>query len=437
MPRPLLCTLLAFTAAPLFAGDAWPAWRGTHDDGVSDATGLATRWGDAGGDGKHVTFRTPLPGPGGSTPVVAEGNVFLTAVAGVGDEAKLVVLCVAAVGEADAGKIRWQRTVGRGNRNARSDEGNYASNSPVTDGGHVWVAFGSGDVACFTTDGEPVWDFNLQDRFGEIDIQFGYSSSPVLHGGRLFVQLIHGDGDARTEEARVVALDAATGETVWERKRVTGATQENEHSYASPLLYDFGGLAYLVTHGADHTIAYELEDGSERWRVGGLNPHGPNYHTTLRLVASPGISADTIVIPTAKRLPVYAVDPRATGTLTGTKAVRQLLDRGTPDVPSPLIHGGLIYLAGEDGVLTVLDESTGDLVYRERVHNYKHRASPVLADGHLYLTARDGTVSVVRAGREFGMVSQQSFGEPQSASPAVAGGTIYLRTFEALYAVGK
>ena len=431
MPRPLIAALFFLTAAPLSAGDVWPAWRGPDDDGVSDATGLAAEWGDS----KNVAFRTPLPGPGGSTPVVAGGNVFLTAVSGTGDDAELVVLCVAAVGEADAGKIRWRRTVGRGNRNARSDEGNYASNSPVTDGDHVWACFGSGDVACFAADGTPVWDFNLQDRFGEIDIQFGYSSSPVLHGGRLFVQLIHGDGDAETEEARVVALDAATGETVWERKRVTGATRENEHSYASPMLYDFGGLTYLVTHGADHTIAYELEDGAERWRVGGLNPQGPNYHTTLRLVASPGISADTIVVPTAKRLPVYAVDPTATGTLTGTKAVRRLLDRGTPDVPSPLIAGGLIYLAGEDGVLTVLDERTGDLIYRERVHNYRHRASPVLADGKLYLTARDGTVSVLKAGREFAILSQQSFGEPQSASPAVAGDTIYLRTFEALYAV--
>src|SRR5690606_31211755 len=134
------------------------------------------------------------------------------------------------------------------------------------------------------------WKFNLQDRYGQFKIQFGMASTPVLHEDRLFLQLIHGDGKANTEEALVLALEKATGKEVWKSPRITGAYAENEHSYASPVLYDDGRTQYLITHGADYTIAYNLHDGSERWRLEGLNPQNSEdrrYLPTLRVLASP------------------------------------------------------------------------------------------------------------------------------------------------------
>jgi outer membrane protein assembly factor BamB len=119
-------------------------------------------------------------------------------------------------------------------------------------------------------------------------------------------------------------------------------------------------------------------------------------------------------------------------------AAKWVMDRGTPDVPSPLILDGLVYLCRENGNLICLDAETGEQVYEQRTKSERHRASPVYADGHIYLTSRDsGTITVVKAGREFKIVSQNSMGEGISASPVVSGGRIYLRTYDALYAVGK
>ncbi len=145
---------------------------------------------------------------------------------------------------------------------------------------------GSGDLACFDFNGNPAWSLNLQKRYGKFRISYGMSSTPVLDGDRLYCQLIHGDGDASTHEAIVVALEKQTGKQVWKQTRISDAIVECEHSYASPMMYDDGKLKFLLSHGADYVVAHRLDDGAEIWRCGGLNPK-EHYNPTLRLVASP------------------------------------------------------------------------------------------------------------------------------------------------------
>ncbi len=111
--------------------------------------------------------------------------------------------------------------------------------------------------------------------------------------------------------------------------------------------------------------------------------------------------------------------------------------RNTPDVPSPLLHEGLLYLCRETGTLQCWDAANGESIYTERAHASRHRASPVWADGKVYLAARDGTVTVVKAGRKFEILAQNKVDDEISASPAMADGRIYLRGFKHLYAVGK
>ncbi len=420
----IIAAIGLFVAAnPCFA-ENWGAWRGPTGNGISQETDLPTQWTRDQG----VAWRVALPGPAGATPVVWGDQIFLTSV----DSDDLVLMCFGT-----DGKEQWRRQIAKGNKDVRGDEGNSASPSPITDGKSVWAMMGTGHLACFTLSGDLLWQIDLQQRYGKFNIAFGMSSTPVLHDGRLFVQLIHGDGNPSTQEAMVVCVDAASGEHVWKTERVTGASRENEHSYASPVLYDFAGRTFLITHGADFTIAYALEDGKEIWRLGGLNPQGNSYHPTLRFVASPAAAEGIIVCPTAKGGPVFAVAPDREGDLTGSGAVLWVREQNTPDVPSPLIHGDLVYLCRENGMLLVLDRETGEEVYMERTHSHRHRASPVYADGHLYLTARDGRVTVVKSGRTFEMVAQNDTGEAMAASPVIANGTIYLRTFDALWAIRK
>ncbi|MEM9701493.1 MAG: PQQ-binding-like beta-propeller repeat protein [Planctomycetota bacterium] len=454
MPRLIAAlAVLAFPSAPVSLSAAdWPQWRGPTFDGATAEAGLPADWSGT-GDGR-IAWKASLPGQGGGTPVIADGRVFLTAAEGVGADAELIVLCFAA----DSGEELWRKTVGTGNKTARVDEGNSASNSCVTDGERVWATFGDGTIHCLSADGQPVWKVSLQRRFGAFNIQFGFSSTPVLHDGRLYYQLIHGDGRDATNEARVVALEAETGATIWERERRTGATRENEHSYASIMFNPFLEPPSLITHGGDYAIGHSLE-GEELWRLGGLNPQGPNYHTTLRFVASPGVGVGgetaLTVVPTAKRGPVFAVDlakarslAEAAGSsaapggeraadVAGGDAVVWSLDRGTPDVSTPLIADGLVYLMGERGVLSVHDAATGAEVYQERLTGGLYRASPIVADGKLYAVDRDGVATVIQAGRTFKLLGKNELGEPVSASPAIADGTLFFRTYDTLIAVRK
>ncbi len=504
------------------AAENWPQWRGPKNDGVSAEKNVPTEW----GRDKNIAWRLALPGPAGSTPAVWGDRIFLTSA----DKADLLLLCVGT-----DGTELWRRKLATGNRDVGlgTAEGNLASPSPSTDGKHVWIFFGTGDLVCLDVDGNEKWKINLQQCYGQFDIQFGIHSTPVLHDGRLYLQIIHGPMRGDAEPSYVAAFDAATGKEIWKRDRKTGATFECKHSYASPVLYDDGKAQFLVTHGGDYVMAHRLSDGVELWRHGGMNPpadsggaadagaagggaagqgggsagglverfdtnkdgkvtrseipEGPTrrvfdrlaeqhkldpektytiaelrkaigaaeqppatkksaagktgqagYNATLRFVASPVAAPGMIVVPSAKRGNVLVLRPDLTGDATHNKDAKLwTLPRGTPDVPSPLVHDGFVYLVGEDGVLTCLDAKSGEQRYRERVHGARHRASPIYADGHVFMPGFDGRVSVVKAGPKFEIVAQNELGETLTASPVVSNGTLYLRTFESLWAVRR
>ncbi len=425
-PSSLSCRLLAtccviLTLAGLAAADDWPQWRGPTNDGICKESMLPIEWSAT----KNVAWKLKLPGMSGATPAVWGDRIFLTSV----DGKDLVLLCVGT-----DGKERWKRTLATGDKlfpSFRPGEGNQASPSPSTDGKNVFAFVGTGDFACFDFEGKEVWKFNAQERYGAFKIMHGMHVTPLLHGDRLYLSLLHDGG------MWVVALDKATGKDVWKVERPTDGRNEGRHSYASPCLWSNGKDEYLVVHGCDYTTAHSLKDGQEIWRLGDLNPKA-NYNASLRLVASPVTSPDLIVVPTAKHGPLIGLKPDATGkVMAGSPSEQWRLPKDTPDVPSPLIHDGLVYLCGEEGWLTCLDAKTGQQHYRERLHAALYRGSPVLADGKLYLTARDGTFSVVKVGPKYERLAENTLPDTFAASPAIAGGRIYLRGYESLYAISE
>jgi outer membrane protein assembly factor BamB len=417
---------VALCLSPAAHAENWPSWRGPTGNGLSSEKNLPVEWSPT----KNVAWKLALPGPAGATPVVLGNQIFLTS---VNDANELLLMAVGT-----DGKQQWQQVISVGNQKARGDEGNSASPSPVTDGKHVWTFMGDGTLACHTVDGKEVWKFNVQDRYGKFSIQFGMSSSPVLDGGVLYLQLIHGEGNPKTREACVVAIDGSTGTQVWKVDRPSDAEAENEHSYASAMLYHDGNKKLLLTHGADFIIAHDLKDGHEVWRCGGLNRRDDpqlGYDRTLRFVASPVAVPGLIIAPSAKGHPVLAIKADGSGDITNVADKHYWTWKKTPDVPSPVVVDDLVYLCMENGNLTVLEAKTGKEVYSQATHRQRHRASPVYADGKLYLTARDGKINVVQTGRDFKILAENDLGEDQSSSPAISNGTIYLRTFQHLWAI--
>ena len=413
----LICLLFLTIIASSFA-ENWPQWRGPRNDGTSRETDVPIHWSRT----ENVKWRFLLPGEGASTPVVWNDNIFLTSAEGDA----LVLLCISTDGE-----LRWKRTLGQGNRVVRGGEGNYAASSPTTDGKHVWSFIGNGNLACHDVEGNQIWQTNLQERYGTFSLYFVMATTPLLDKDRLYIQLIHSNAWL------VLALDKANGAEIWKHHRDSNATEECEQAYTSPILYRDAERQFLVVHGADYVTAHRLEDGSEIWRCGGLNP-AASYNYSLRFVASPVATEGLIVVPSAKNGPVLGIDPGAQGkNITDSNWQLWKLPQGTPDVPSPLIHDGLVYLCRENGDLLCLDARTGERLYRERTHRHRHRASPIYANGFIYLTSRDGVVNVVKAGSDFEIVATNEMGEDIAASPVIANGTLYLRSYDALYAIGK
>jgi outer membrane protein assembly factor BamB len=411
----LLSILICFVAMTAFA-ENWQTWRGPRNDGTSLETGLPVKWNKT----ENITWRLPLPGPAGSTPIVWDDRIFLTSAEGN----DLVLLSIST-----DGKTVWKREIASGNRVVNGGEGNSASPSPTTDGKHVWAFFSTGDLVCYDFDGNEIWKTNLEQRYDAFSLYFVMASSPLLDGDRLYLQLIHSNAWL------VLALDKATGKEIWKQERPSDAYSESEQSYASPFLYRDDQHEFLLVHGADYITAHSLTDGSEIWRCGGLNP-GDRYNPTLRFVASPVASPGLIIVPSAKNGPVLGLKPNAKGNITDDKQwYHWMRANGTPDVPSPVIHDGLLYLCRENGDLICMDAKTGEEIYRERTHRHRHRGSPVYADGKIYLIARDGIVTVVKAGRSFEILASNDMGEDIASSPAISNGRLYLRSYEALYAI--
>jgi outer membrane protein assembly factor BamB len=397
----------------MMAADDWPSWRGPNRDGVSAEKGLPTTW----SADTNVVWKTPLPGVAGSTPIVAKDRIFLTTPSADGKQ--VLLLCLG-----KDGKAQWERALA----GKVGDPKNMASATPTTDGVHVWGYAGTGDLACFKVDGTEVWRAQLQEKYGKFKLGFGMTTTPLVHGGVIYLQLIHSGG------AWVVALEAATGKELWKTDRKSDGVDECEHSYASIQLWS-GGV--LVSHGNDYTIGHDPKDGAELWRLGDLNPK-EKYNKTLRFVSSPVATPDLIVVPTAKGGAVVGLDPKAKGMIDRQNTAHQKwrLNSGTPDVASPLLYDGIVYLSDSSGALTAVDAATGAVIYKDRPDKDNHFASPVAGDGKIYLAGRNGTVSVVEAGRTFKVLSVNKLGDPFDASPAISGGRIYLRGSAHLWAIG-
>jgi outer membrane protein assembly factor BamB len=426
----LLLVLLA--SSPIFA-DSWPQWRGPRNDGVSAERNLPTKWSKT----QNVKWRTELPGQAGATPIVWKDRIFLTSA----DGDDLVLVCI----QASDGRKLWQKKVASGNQDARAGEGNSASPSPSTDGEHVWCFFGTGILACYTVDGKEIWKLDVNERFGKLDIQFGMTSTPVLDGDALYLQLIHGPMkfDDATRTGQVIKLDKKTGNTIWQIDRRTEAAFECKHSYASPFLYRDGSREFLVVHGADCITGHRLSDGQELWRFGQLN--GPtklnpkDNDPTFRFVASPLVIPGMIIVPTAKEGPLVAlhVSDALSGDCSAKPEVIAWTSPRTPDVSIPLLVDGLVYLLHKDGRLQCLDAKTGQELYFARTYTGQHRTSPVYADGHIYFQSSDGHCTVITPGPKLEIVATNELDEPVTASAVISDGILYIRSYKALYAIAN
>ena len=430
----LLIVLVTLTGMAA-ASENWPQWRGPNLNGTSESTGLPVRWTES----DNVAWRTKLPSWAAATPIIWGDTVFVTSAEKgsslnrpnsrllEGGDADLDRLYLIAVNR-QTGKVRWQQSIGRGNRIGNKQ--NMASPSPVTDGEHVWVANGNGELRCFDFAGRQVWIRDLQADYGKFGVQFGYASSPLLHEGVLYLQNLQ--GMYTDDPSYVLAIEASSGKTIWKVDRPTDGEHETPDSYSTATLAKVGEKHILVVSGGGYVTGHDLGTGREIWRGGGLNPNNArNYRT----IASSLVVGDIVLVPSRRR-PFIAFRTDGSGDVTESKKLWST-DYG-PDVPTPTSDGERLYIIDDKGIALNLKVSDGSTIWdRTRIEPGTYSASPLLADGKIYAISEEGTTTVLKAGDEFEILAVNRLDDYTLASPAVAGNQIFIRTAEYLYCIGQ
>jgi outer membrane protein assembly factor BamB len=405
---------LAFPAA--HAAD-WPQWRGPELRGTSPERSLPVRWSATEG----VAFKVTLPSGSGATPIVMGDRLYLNVAEG--ETVSLWAL------DRKDGRVLWKRPIGPAAGHAHRKH-NMSTPSPIADGARAYAMSGSGFLKGFDADGRELWARDLQKEYGAFGLNWGYGSSPLLHDGVLYVQVLHG---MKTDDpSYLVGVDAATGKNRFRVERPTTAHTESPDAYTTPTLVRRGDKVEVVLTGGDVVTGHDPATGKELWRANGLNPGNDPYY---RIVASPVAAGDIVVAPTRVK-PMLVLRGFGQGDVTKS-ALLWTFDQG-PDVPTPATDGTLLYVVNDKGLLSCFDLATGKLHYgpqRLRVATYS--SSPLLADGKLYITDEDGVTSVVKAGTTFELLAENALdGGFTVSSPAAAFGQLYIRTKEQLYVIG-
>jgi outer membrane protein assembly factor BamB len=420
--KPLVSSL-AICAIAVVTGSArenWPAWRGPQANGISSEKGVPQKWSTT----ENIAWKLAMPSRSGATPIIWGDHVFLN-VATAMTTGALELWAV----DRKQGQPLWKRPLGGGNNQQRKQ--NMSTPSPVTDGTTVWVMTGTGVLKAFDFKGNELWMRDVQKEYGQFGLNWGYASSPLLHQGALYIQVLHG---MKTDDpSYVMKVDGKSGKTIWKVERPTHAISESPDSYTTPVLINAGKAVEIAITGGDVVTGHDPATGKELWRANGLNPSNDPYY---RIVAS-GIFANGLLIAPTRNRPMLALRPGGAGDVTQSHKAWSF-DLG-PDVPSPVSDGKLLYVVRDNGVIHALDVKTGSVVWGpERLKTGAYSASPVLADGRLYITSEnEGLTSVISAGPKFQVLAENPLDDYTLASPAVSGGQIFIRTDKFLWAIGK
>ena len=312
-------------------------------------------------------------------------------------------------------------------------KGNETSPSPVSDGKHVWAITGTGKVSALDMEGKLVWQRDLQADYGEFGHNWGYACSPLLHDGKLVVEVLHGyHTDA---PSYLVAFDALTGEPAWRVERPTDAPQEAPDAYTTPLLVQHAGKTQIVISGGDCVTGHDPATGKELWRVNALNPRAQGNY---RIVASPLVVDGFVYAPTRVR-PLTAIALGEEAMPDKEDIAWQWDDKGGPDVPTPTCDGKRFYMIDDKGLATCLDAKSGKLVWGpERTVEGTVSSSPLLADGRIYFITEEGITAVLKAGDTFELLATNELdGSYTLSSPIASGDRLFIRTGANLYCLAS
>ena len=430
--------VMQLSAAPPETTSNWPQFRGVDSTGVSANTGLPDQWSAT----ENVEWKVDLAGRGWGSPIVWGDSIFLSTVVNTGETEPLKkglyfggdrpdipktlhqwkVLCL----ELSSGKPRWEKIVREGTPTAPIHlKNSYASETPVTDGEHIYVSFGNVGLFCFDTSGNEVWKHELPVR--PMRLAWGTAASPVLHGDVLYYQ---NDNDERSE---LLAFDKRTGKQLWAVER------DEKSNWATPFIWVHADRTEIVTAGTRAVRSYDL-DGNLLWSLKGMSSItiATPYVVDGLLYISSGYVLD-------KTKAMYAIRPGAKGNLTlaGSQRSNEFIvwsDMGiAPYNPSTLVHNNRLYILYDRGYLNCFDAKSGKMIYEKQAvkRGSGYTASPWLYEDKLFCLDEDGACTVVRAGDKMEILHTNKLADDDIclSTPAIAGDRLLIRTDKRLYSI--
>lgn len=409
----------------------WPSWRGVDGTGVSESAKPPTVWSEE----KNIRWKTAIPGLGHATPVVWRDTVFLVTSIPVGEPFEpipdkapgahdnlnvsqrwsFVALAVDRV----SGKIKWQREL----HNAIPHEGSHvsgslASASPVTDGKHLIVSFGSYGIYCLDMEGKLLWEQTV----GVLNTKHGHGegASPTMYKDTVIVNCDH-EG-----QSFLITFDVKDGKERWRVKR------DEVTSWSSPIVYEHDGNPQVIVAGTAAVRGYDVATGKVIWSCGGLSNN---------IVATPIAKDGVVYVGSSYEIrSMLAIRLKgAQGDVTEDKehVVWRRTTR-TPYVPTPLLYRNRLYfLRHYQGIVSIVDAATGDEPLGPfRITGLRNiYASPVAADGKIFLTDRDGATVVLSEPEMPKILSANLLEDRFSASMVLVDRQIILRGEKFLYCI--
>ena len=445
IPKSIFLTALSCFFAHILIAQAssaeydrnWPEWRGPEATGVAPYGNPPVEWSET----KNVKWKVEIPGKGHATPIIWEDKVFiLTAIEtdhkAVKEESaaeesterrgppsieakNLHDFVVMAINKAN-GAVIWNTIVCKeapvdGTHNL----GTWASNSPVTDGEHLYAYFGSRGLYCLDFDGNMLWKRD----FGQMEkkMEFGEGSSPTLYKDKIVILWDH-EGDSF-----LYIINKKTGEDILKIAR------DERTSWASPLVVDVNGKDQVITSATAKIRSYDLQTGEVIWTCTGM---------TSNVIPNPIVDKDIAYLMSGFRgNALKAIDlSKAKGDVSGTDAIVWEYNQDTPYTPSALLANDRLYfLRSNNGDLTCLDAADGKVNYSlEKLEGTGTIfASPVGVEDRLYIGSQSGITYVVKQGPKFEILSKNTLEDGNFASPAIVGNEIFIRGFQYLYCISE
>ena len=379
----------------------WPFLRGPTMSGRSAETNAPTAWN--GETGQNIKWKVELARIGASTPAVWGKRLFVTA----GGASSRTVMAH----DAETGALLWSKDIPDGAKSGEplpeaGEDTGLAASSPACDESRVYAVFGTGDLVALDHEGKLVWQVFL----GRPKNTYGHASSLVYRGEMLVVQWDQEEG------ARILAVDKTSGKTLWETPREVGM------SWSTPVIMPLCDKHVLLIHASKYTWGMELATGKKLWEVEAV---------TGEVAPSLAWEGDIWLAANAySKMAAFKLSPEGV-----PQKLWEWEDGNLPDVASPVIADGLVYLVTDAGEVLCHDLANGKQVWRKEFED-GYYASPVVAGDKLYIVDRvKGLFRVYALGREGKELSKNPLGDQIRATPAFAGGRIYVRGQKYLWCV--